>query len=308
MSSCPWKGFPSVLDPSTRPTRIPWRWLKDGRVQIKRAPDVILPSPSDMLARRSIDPRPLHVMEHPRIDGERAHTADGAKRVGTWGSAEDAARSWTSITTITKHWRIRMGQSWQVDLFATELPMLPLRLAFTTGIGRKAHRSRHPSKTPKQRPWSSCHRCEPIVSLISIRPTRGLDIPQLEMLASLQCQLCLRFAVGTLQSEDDLFGGLGFFVEDGLCLTTVSGLLAVVSPLSLSDRGGLCEWRRQDQWMAFIHRSRWSLVQDFSRTLPALYCVTLCWVCFLQSLPLQYVRRVFGTLTCASVWLAGKVW
>lgn len=32
-------------------------------------------------------------------------------------------------------------------------------------------------------------------------------------------------------------------------------------------------------------------------TLPALYCVTLCWVCFLQSRPLQYVLRVLGTLT-----------
>ena len=34
------------------------------------------------------------------------------------------------------------------------------------------------------------------------------------------------------------------------------------------------------------------------RTFPALYCVTLWLVCFLHSLPLQYVRRVFGTLTC----------
>jgi hypothetical protein len=34
------------------------------------------------------------------------------------------------------------------------------------------------------------------------------------------------------------------------------------------------------------------------RTLPALYCVTLCWVCFRQSLPLQKVRLVLGTLTC----------
>ena len=34
-------------------------------------------------------------------------------------------------------------------------------------------------------------------------------------------------------------------------------------------------------------------------TFPALYCVTLCCVCFLQSLPLQYVRRVLGIFTCS---------
>ncbi|KAL4987009.1 hypothetical protein BDW68DRAFT_116097 [Aspergillus falconensis] len=32
-------------------------------------------------------------------------------------------------------------------------------------------------------------------------------------------------------------------------------------------------------------------------TFPALYWVTLCWVCLWHSLPLQYVLRVLGTLT-----------
>jgi hypothetical protein len=42
-------------------------------------------------------------------------------------------------------------------------------------------------------------------------------------------------------------------------------------------------------------------------TLPALYCVTLWFVCFLQSLPLQYVRRVFGMFTWRGRWSANVV-
>src|SRR5205814_1704208 len=37
------------------------------------------------------------------------------------------------------------------------------------------------------------------------------------------------------------------------------------------------------------------------RTLPALYWVTLCWVCFRHSLPLQKVFRVLGMLTLAKM-------
>lgn len=61
------------------------------------------------------------------------------------------------------------------------------------------------------------------------------------MLASLDCQLCLGLAVCALQSQHDLLGGLGLLVEHRLCLTTVTGLLAVVTSLTLSEQGGLCE-------------------------------------------------------------------
>jgi hypothetical protein len=62
---------------------------------------------------------------------------------------------------------------------------------------------------------------------------------KLEVLASLQRQLELGLALDTLQSKDNLLGGLGLLVEDGLGLTTVTGLLAVISTLTLGEQGGL---------------------------------------------------------------------
>ena len=65
------------------------------------------------------------------------------------------------------------------------------------------------------------------------------DVPQLEVLAALQRQLCLGLALDAFQSQHDLLGGLGLLVEDGLGLTTVTGLLAVISALSLGEQRGL---------------------------------------------------------------------
>jgi hypothetical protein len=59
------------------------------------------------------------------------------------------------------------------------------------------------------------------------------------VLAALQCQLGLGLALGALQSEHDLLGGLGLLVEDGLGLTTVTALLPVVTTLTLSEKGSL---------------------------------------------------------------------
>merc|ERR1711875_86537 len=56
---------------------------------------------------------------------------------------------------------------------------------------------------------------------------------ELEMLASLDGDLVLALAISALQSEDDLLGGLGLLSEDGLGLTSVSLLLAIVTPLAL---------------------------------------------------------------------------
>lgn len=106
-------------------------------------------------------------------------------------------------------------------------------------------------------------------------------VPQLEVLASLESKLCPGLALGALQSQDNLLGGLGLLVEDGLGLTTVTGLLAVISALSLGEQRSLREGYPISSRRTEIGAER------HLRTLPALYCVTLCWVCFRQSRPLQ---------------------
>lgn len=60
-------------------------------------------------------------------------------------------------------------------------------------------------------------------------------VPKLEVLASLQRQLELGLALDTLQSQNNLLGGLSLLVEDRLGLTTITGLLAVVSALTLGE-------------------------------------------------------------------------
>jgi hypothetical protein len=70
--------------------------------------------------------------------------------------------------------------------------------------------------------------------------TLGLLVTtKLEVLATLQSELLLGLARGALETEDDLLGGLGLLVEDGLGLTTVTALLAVVTALTLSVQRGL---------------------------------------------------------------------
>jgi len=59
------------------------------------------------------------------------------------------------------------------------------------------------------------------------------------MLASLQRQLCLRLARCALQSQHNLLCRLRLLVEDGLRLTTVTGLFAIITTLSLREQGRL---------------------------------------------------------------------
>lgn len=59
------------------------------------------------------------------------------------------------------------------------------------------------------------------------------------MLAALQRQLLLGLAGSALETQDDLLGGLGLLVEDGLGLTTITALLSVVTTLTLGVQGGL---------------------------------------------------------------------
>jgi len=59
------------------------------------------------------------------------------------------------------------------------------------------------------------------------------------VLATLKGELCLGLALCALQSQDNLLGGLGLLVEDGLGLTTVTRLLTVVTTLTLGEKGSL---------------------------------------------------------------------
>jgi hypothetical protein len=77
-----------------------------------------------------------------------------------------------------------------------------------------------------------------------LRQDLGHNVPKLEVLASLQRQLVLGLARSALQSQHDLLGRLGLLVEHGLRLTTITGLLAVVTALTLGEKGSL--WRSEE--------------------------------------------------------------
>lgn len=55
------------------------------------------------------------------------------------------------------------------------------------------------------------------------------------MLAALDSVHVTGLASLALETQHNLLGGLGLFVEDGLCLTTISGLLSVVTTLSCKE-------------------------------------------------------------------------
>jgi hypothetical protein len=59
------------------------------------------------------------------------------------------------------------------------------------------------------------------------------------VLAALQGELALGLASDTLESQHDLLGSLSLLVKDRLGLTTITGLLAIVTTLSLSEKRGL---------------------------------------------------------------------
>ena len=60
-----------------------------------------------------------------------------------------------------------------------------------------------------------------------------LGTTELEVLASLEGNVGSVLALGALETQNDLLGGLGLLVEDGLGLTTVTLLLPVVTTLTL---------------------------------------------------------------------------
>lgn len=62
-----------------------------------------------------------------------------------------------------------------------------------------------------------------------------MDIPKLEVLGALQRQLLLGLACCALETQHDLLGGLCLLVENLLRLTTITGLLTVVTTLTLRE-------------------------------------------------------------------------
>jgi len=60
---------------------------------------------------------------------------------------------------------------------------------------------------------------------------------KLEVLASLDDQELLLLGFGALKTKHNLLGGLGLLVEDGFGLSTVSGLFAIVTTLTLGVQG-----------------------------------------------------------------------
>merc|ERR1719309_1703360 len=59
---------------------------------------------------------------------------------------------------------------------------------------------------------------------------------ELKMFASFDSDLVLALAVGAFEPKDDLLRGLGLLSEDGLGLTSVSLLLAIVTTLALGGQ------------------------------------------------------------------------
>lgn len=78
-----------------------------------------------------------------------------------------------------------------------------------------------------------------MVSITHRSYTEHINVPKLEVLAALQGELLLGLASSALKTENDLLGGLGLLVEDGLGLTTITALLPVVTTLTLGEQGGL---------------------------------------------------------------------
>ena len=99
-------------------------------------------------------------------------------------------------------------------------------------------------RTQEQHPWSSCHHCRGnigqyegcyTIETADEQQEQGKNVPQLKVLATLQGKLALGLALDALQSQHNLLGSLGLLVEDRLGLTTITGLLAHVTTLSLDD-------------------------------------------------------------------------
>ena len=106
------------------------------------------------------------------------------------------------------------------------------------------------------------------------------------LLASLQWQLCLVLANGTFETEDNLLRGLCLLVEDGLGLTTITGLFSVITTLSLSEEGSLSSLVLGDFVGTINIQVKWSRKACESMHTKWVF-VGKTYVCFLHVFPLQ---------------------
>lgn len=97
-------------------------------------------------------------------------------------------------------------------------------------------------------------------------------------------------AFAAFHSQYDLLCGLGLLLQDGLGLTTKTGLLSVVTSLTYAGVRGL--WH-SDVYYDLNDNKPWARRE----AAPVLYWVTLWGVCFLQTVEGQNVLRVLGMLT-----------
>ena len=77
------------------------------------------------------------------------------------------------------------------------------------------------------------------VETVGLLGARLGSVDKLKVLGTLDGEHALALALGALELEDDLLGGLGLLAEDGLGLSTETGLFAVVTSLTLGHDGGL---------------------------------------------------------------------
>jgi hypothetical protein len=80
--------------------------------------------------------------------------------------------------------------------------------------------------------------------------------------AALNDELVLVLADSAFQTQNNLLRGLGLLVEDGLCLTTITSLLTIVTALSLSKERGLASLVLGD----LVHRVTTALFASAQRT------------------------------------------
>ena len=129
------------------------------------------------------------------------------------------------------------------------------------------------------------HQCSTLGLLVTTVPLLALrpifpdpNVPKFEVLASLQRQLCLRLARRALQSQYDLLRCLGLLVENGFCLTTITGLFAIISTLSLGEQGSLGPISRviASSHSSLPHLSSFVLCDLVLGVLPALLALAVC--------------------------------
>lgn len=172
----------------------------------------------------------------------------------------------------------------------------PLAFFVCPPISKCLHRCGTRARWPRKRPWrgrASSHNA----------PAGNVRRPHLDRLERLE------LAHRARQTEHDLLGRLRLLVEHGLGLQARAGPQRVseAARTGPAQRGSVCTpglarglaggartWPPYPDCLRSYRRFPWA----YRESLPFLYCVTLCMVCFLHSFPLQKNFLTFGMFTC----------